>query len=1146
MRDEDFRPIGCLDQPIATNPTAQFNDTQTWRRVSEDLLPTSISSLLQATNDRPNITTLLKHQWIQLEFFVRQAAKGSFVRFRIYVLPFDVERHGVSDRHDEKLMKAVAMLLQRLNYSSEAWNDASNQQRLPHPLSFTDLPDPLPDDPCLLALFNSVPSPDPDPNSVSDLNARHAMLSILEGNLPGIRTTLYPYQRRSAALMLRRELVPTKVLDPRLRCCQDQSGRPWYYDSATGLVLAKPRYYNGARGGILAEEMGTGKTLICLALISSTKREPTTAPDPFAVEVPRRRYVGNFVDMCAAGVNRHSVPWQPYFTYMNQRLGQDYTRCVEALQRPANRAAYKLGLDVGLTTRRSTRLMRGEPQTRTIFLGSGTLIVVPDNLVTQWKDEILRHTPELEVMTLISRARMPCVEQLLAVDIVLISQSRLERIWAEGKNDKGQVHGIDCELEHIQWKRTIIDEGHKLGKPGESTMSMVLQRLNTSAMWIVTGTPTRNLHGAEVDDTSTRLNDIESQRSDLVHLGRIIAKYLKAPPWAKTKCVDDSIADWKMYVVSPTQHSRCQHHVDTTRATLNSILIRHRLADISTLLPPVDEKIVHIEGSYQDKLALNLFSMMIILNAVQSQRTGVDYLFHPRQRKSLLELVRNLRQACFFGGVFFSREEIQKAVDIAQEFYSCKPVPISAEDEASLCRAIEIGHKALTNDLKNVSNQFNILPVYITHSLEGVRSGPSPDYIEGEAVCVSLDLVYSLQQSGYANFNDPTSISESTATCDNQFQILRIIAQFLGQFQQQAATAWHTKPGWDSNKISNSMSTGTTSITDNVAELQGEDHLHTVPSARKVLASTRIISTASAKLSYLIDAIMQHYEKEQIIIFYDIDSIASHLNSALEVLRIKHLIYTRSGQSPQDRAKCIERFTHDSTNRVLLMDISQAAFGLDMRSASRIYFVSPVLNSQVQAQAIGRARRISQQKPVTVETLVLKGSIEEFIVDRGRNMTHSEQRRTMRSVVEDKPIMDWIKNVEILPMDTDTMGPSPVDLVDHGGELSQTAMLRAPQTVFNVSSVQVTQRDRLIALDTGTRRTTNEEYQVIAPPPGTPDSKSAVRGSGPFKETLNPAREVLSTTEILVMHQGRYIQYVSDVDYVAERPQKRTRFAEVN
>ncbi len=50
------------------------------------------------------------------------------------------------------------------------------------------------------------------------------------------------------------------------------------------------------------------------------------------------------------------------------------------------------------------------------------------------------------------------------------------------------------------------------------------------------------------------------------------------------------------------------------------------------------------------------------------------------------------------------------------------------------------------------------------------------------------------------------------------------------------------------------------------------------------LAHARIVSTASAKLSYLIDAIVQHQESEQIIVFYDHDNIAYYLAGLLEVV----------------------------------------------------------------------------------------------------------------------------------------------------------------------------------------------------------------------------------------------------------------------
>lgn len=118
------------------------------------------------------------------------------------------------------------------------------------------------------------------------------------------------------------------------------------------------------------------------------------------------------------------------------------------------------------------------------------------------------------------------------------------------------------------------------------------------------------------------------------------------------------------------------------------------------------------------------------------------------------------------------------------------------------------------------------------------------------------------------------------------------------------------------------------------------------------------------------------------------------------------------------------------------MDISQAAFGLDMRAASRIYFINPVLNPQVEAQAIGRVRRISQKKPVWVETLVLKNSLDEVILQRKKHMTQAEHRH-VKSILDVRPIFNWIKNTKVSPMG-----------LSNDNYTLQMATLRTAQAVF--------------------------------------------------------------------------------------------------
>lgn len=67
----------------------------------------------------------------------------------------------------------------------------------------------------------------------------------------------------------------------------------------------------------------------------------------------------------------------------------------------------------------------------------------------------------------------------------------------------------------------------------------------------------------------------------------------------------------------------------------------------------------------------------------------------------------------------------------------------------------------------------------------------------------------------------------------------------------------------------------------------------------------------------------------------------------------------------------------------IIMDVQHAAFGIDLSSATRVYFVSPVWQTATMRQAVKRAHRIGQTRPVYVETLVIRDSFEEAILRRG-------------------------------------------------------------------------------------------------------------------------------------------------------------------
>ncbi|KAI0889395.1 P-loop containing nucleoside triphosphate hydrolase protein [Annulohypoxylon maeteangense] len=1042
-----YIPAGCLKIPADTGNLSLLGSfaSSKWEFFArypdefpaQDCLPAQLQNTLLKQIFLQPFIGLWTNRWIQMSF-CQISELENMGRLRIYILPQDVDRSVMIVNND--LTRANLALLSQLDYSSDCWSGATRTIYQGHPAPCTqDLPE---DDGSLLSMFNNIPSPDPHSGLETNPDTRDGMECLLQSDIPGITTKLYPYQGRSAALMLQREENPKRIIDPRFQSVLDQDGKTWYYDNVSGIVLREPRYYDGVRGGILAEEMGTGKTLICLSLIISTKGEPSKVPEPFVVETDQKPNA-SLMDMAAAAVNKNSIAWRLFFEAY-AKSGREYRHCKEALQRQENLAIYKIR-ETLIEPRRSNRAVPTAKAPKTVYLSCVSLVVAPNNLVKQWQDEIKKHTTGLKLLVLVEKQEIPSIFNLLTYDLILFSESRFE--WIQQEKDC-------CPLEYIRFKRCIIDEGHKLGhrtRGWKSDVLRVLDRLEISARWVVTGTPSRGLYGVENTSRNGANGTIKSappqERQDLQRIGNIATKYLRVRPWVNTKDeIGDSVADWNVYVMNKNQHTKGHNRKDCLRTTLNSLIVRHRLSDVSTLLPPVEEKIVLLDGSFQDKLSLNLFSMMVIFNSVQSQRTDMDYFFHYRQRKSLIRLVNNLRQACFFGGVFYSVSDINQSLRTAEQFLWKKEIPISDEDEELLKQAIAFGKFAVKNKLKAVSYEFHAMPLYVENFPGGNGKSWSLDFQEvespGQPICTDAGMILALQKYLNPWIDAPTSLQTiiSSSMLDRQGMAERSQALTLAMSAEIGRSSnlhlagnislsddHNTKP--KSGNLEKVTSSPTKSYQGNAENSESPVEI------AEPLKKTKIISTVSAKLSYLIDSIVKYQDKEQIIIFYDNDNIAYYLAGVLEILQIQHLIYSRAGLTSERRAQYVATFTHNQEFRVLLMDITQAAFGLDMRSASRIYFISPVLNPQVQAQAIGRARRISQQKPVSVETLVLRNSIEEIIVNRRKQMTHAEQVK-VKSIIDDHLIYQWILNAKIMPMSDEKDG------------VAQTSMLKTPQFVF--------------------------------------------------------------------------------------------------
>jgi hypothetical protein len=147
--------------------------------------------------------------------------------------------------------------MSKIDCSSEAWEGK---------FATEDAHKRVTEDESLWYIFNTLEDPDPKMKNMNDIPGRRAMEDILlndtgsaaesgeRSNVFGLRTALYPYQRRSAATMIRREVQPAQALDPRLQPHRTPAGKEYYYDKEEGIILREKRLYSEACGGMSPSE----------------------------------------------------------------------------------------------------------------------------------------------------------------------------------------------------------------------------------------------------------------------------------------------------------------------------------------------------------------------------------------------------------------------------------------------------------------------------------------------------------------------------------------------------------------------------------------------------------------------------------------------------------------------------------------------------------------------------------------------------------------------------------------------------------------------------------------------------------------------------------------------------------------------------
>lgn len=131
------------------------------------------------------------------------------------------------------------------------------------------------------------------------------------------------------------------------------------------------------------------------------------------------------------------------------------------------------------------------------------------------------------------------------------------------------------------------------------------------------------------------------------------------------------------------------------------------------------------------------------------------------------------------------------------------------------------------------------------------------------------------------------------------------------------------------------------------------------------------------------DMLMMEIEKvtsegHKVLVF---SSFVKMLDIIKEDLEKKGMKYSYLTGSSRNREQIVNEFQESKSARPFLISIKAGGVGINLTSASYVFIVDPWWNPAVEMQAMDRAHRIGQKKPVFVYKMIAKDSIEEKILD---------------------------------------------------------------------------------------------------------------------------------------------------------------------
>jgi superfamily II DNA or RNA helicase len=135
----------------------------------------------------------------------------------------------------------------------------------------------------------------------------------------------------------------------------------------------------------------------------------------------------------------------------------------------------------------------------------------------------------------------------------------------------------------------------------------------------------------------------------------------------------------------------------------------------------------------------------------------------------------------------------------------------------------------------------------------------------------------------------------------------------------------------------------------------------------------------SAKLEVLMDQLAELREEgHKALVFSQFTSLLSIVRARLDAGEIR---YEYLDGATRERQTHVDNFQNDPDCGLFLISLKAGGLGLNLTAAEYVFLLDPWWNPAVEAQAVDRAHRIGQTRPVFAYRLIARDTVEEKVLE---------------------------------------------------------------------------------------------------------------------------------------------------------------------